>query len=66
MKPVILWALRLSDGTWLAPDHFASARTPKAENAKPLYERSVAEMFQRTYRGSEIVPHPHPEIWGRA
>jgi hypothetical protein len=61
-----IWALRYADGRWHAPDHFASSRTADARQAKPFYDeggRHDAEGFQRLSEGSQVVPHPHPEIW---
>jgi hypothetical protein len=61
-----IWALKHADGTWRAPDHFVSSRTTSAKNAKPFYDESGkhhAALFQQLSPGSEVVPHPHPELW---
>jgi hypothetical protein len=61
-----IWAVKYPDGTWRAPDHFTSSRTPDPKEAKPFYDASgkfAAEGFQRLCPGSEVVPHPHPEVW---
>jgi hypothetical protein len=61
-----IWALRHADGTWRSPDHFVSSRTADPKLAKPFYGdagKHDAGLFQRSSPGSEVVPHPHPEVW---
>jgi hypothetical protein len=61
-----IWALRSADGLWRAPDHFVSSRTPDPRSARPFFDergRRDADLFQKLDVGSEVVPHPHPELW---
>ena len=61
-----IWALKHADGTWRAPDHFASSRTADPKKAKPFYGpsgRHDAGLFQQLAKGYDVVLHPHPEVW---
>jgi hypothetical protein len=61
-----IWALKHADGTWRSPDHFISSRTNDPKSAKPFFGdrgKHSAGLFARIIEGSEVVLHPHPELW---
>lgn len=61
-----IWAVKHPDGTWRSPDHFVSSKTSDPRNAKPFYDddgKFYANLFAKITTGSEVVPHPHPELW---
>jgi hypothetical protein len=62
-----IWALRHADGTWRSPDHYVSSRVADPKQARPFFGqhgRFDVHMFQKLSPGSEVVAHPHPELWG--
>lgn len=65
-----LWAVIDGRGRWRPCDHMLldDRVVLDSRNAKPFYGPTghhFATLFAKLADGGKVVPHPHPELWGR-